>query len=108
MYNDIIKEEGYGNHFAVKMLSCNFVAQLLTMDLWAHRLYSRVFIDTVTEASKWSIENNPNCQFKTWEEFVDKANNKNLEIAIIRNMVLDYQKHISDKSKKEENISNAA
>jgi len=95
MYNDIIKEQSKGNIKSAEILSCNFVTQLLTTDLWAHRLYSWVFIETLTTAIKWDIENKEDHQFKSWAEFVEVANSGKLEIAVARNMVVNYQRHLS-------------
>ena len=96
MYNDIIKEYGKDNHQVAKLLSLNFVSQLLTMDLWSHRLYSWVFISTLSEAAKWSIENTENYPYVSYEEFIEVANNGKLEVSIARNMVMDYQKFIKN------------
>ncbi len=67
MYNDIIKEHAEGKDEAAKILACNLSAQLLTMDLWGHRLYSWVFIETLEEAAKWSIDHKKGCSFDTYK-----------------------------------------
>lgn len=107
MYNDVIKELGHHNHTTSKILACNFTTQLLTMDMWGHRLYSRLFIKTLSEAAHWSIEKKQHHSFTSFAEFVHAANTGKLEVSIAREMILDYQEFLTESSKMHEEESAA-
>jgi len=95
LYNDIIKHQVKDQETA-KMLACSFSAQLLTMDMWGHRLYSRTFTQTLLESAKWSLTHQKKySEFKNLNEFIDFINAGKLEVGIARSMLLDYQQSIS-------------
>lgn len=91
LYNDIVKYKGGEHQYTAKMLSCNFVAQLLTMDLWGHRLYSWLLVETLTESAQWAInQTDEYSQFTSFENFVEVANSGKLDVGVARNIVIDY------------------
>ncbi len=94
MYNDIIKLCSKTQGLEAQMLRINFSMQLLTMDLWGHRLYSWILNETLEETFEWAIQNKT-VSFKNMNEFYEVANNKKLEISVARSALLDYLQHLS-------------
>lgn len=93
MYNEIIKYEAGDVTTTSKVLRLNFCAQLLTMDLWGHRLYSWLFVKTLFEAELWAQENNKS-NYASIEEFHTTLVKKNLKISEVRNKLINYQRFL--------------
>lgn len=94
LYNDLVKYDFQGDSNGLLLLKLNFCAQLLTMDLWGHRLYSWVFVDTLELAAKWNIEKQK-CGFNSFEEYEEVSASGKLTVSMARNMILNYQKHLT-------------
>jgi hypothetical protein len=104
LYNDIIKEQGHGNHHTARMLSVNLAVQLLTLDLWGHRLYSWMLSETLEHAVQWAVQSKHQVVkgFDSFDDFVERANKGKLRIGEARSVLLVYQQHLAHFKDKQE------
>ena len=103
MYNEIIKYEAGEVSNTSTVLRLNFCAQLLTMDLWGHRLYSWLFVKTLFEAEEWSQKQGQST-YKNMDEFHQAVISKNLKISEVRNNFVSYQRFLID-NKQNQNVT---
>ena len=68
--------------------------QLLTMDLWGHRLYSWIFSESLVDSANWAIENKK-ASFENIDEFIELVNSQKLEVGYARSLLLQYMQHLS-------------
>jgi hypothetical protein len=103
MYNDVVKEFARGQKTSGSILSLNLSAQLLAMDLWAHRVYSPSFVRNLEEAIEfcYSAENKAyfKPQFASMEDCLKVTNQGKLEIHQARNILLSHQYYLEDSLK---------
>ena len=67
------------------MMRLNLSMQLLTMDLWGHRLYSWILAESLYDAAYWSIEYKKS-NYESIEQFVDIVNQQKLEVGEARSL----------------------
>ncbi len=84
LYNEVIKAEAKGNEREALMLKLSFSSQLLTMDLWGHRLYSWVLADAIEEAYSWNAKS----ETPLPSDFIDKLNSGKLSSGEVRNLLI--------------------
>jgi len=100
LYNEIYREIGHGNWDSSRILSINFSGQLLTLDLWGHRIYSKIFIETLNDAIFWASTQGGNEDYlrgKQIEDFIELANKGELAINEVRNLLEAYKEHYRQK-----------
>ena len=100
MYNDVIKELARDHKKSGSILSLNLSAQLLAMDLWAHRVYSPNFVQNLEQAIEFCYSAENKSYFKPdYEDMktcINAANTGSLEIHTARNILLAYQYSLED------------
>lgn len=103
LYNQVIQEKALGHHQASKILAVNLSAQLLSMDLWSHRIYSRIFVKELQESIRYAYAHKPSFKlsFTTEEDLVTAANNKQLTVAEARLLLIHFQEHLESNIEKE-------
>ena len=87
LYNDSIKADAQGKEREASMLKLNFSMQLLTMDLWGHRLYSWILAETLEEAASWAITHSK-IEGEDLTSFTHKLNRGELSTGEVRNILL--------------------
>lgn len=99
LYNEIVKESAKGNNKSAEILRVNLATQLLSMDLWSHRIYSGTFVHMLENAIEFNFtEKNDyyKCPFSNKEECVKAANDRKLQVGVARNMLMAYQHYLED------------
>lgn len=105
LYNDAIKADAKGDLREAQMLKLNFSMQLLTMDLWGHRLFSWVLSETLEEAVSWGYSTNKLTE-GDYQSFCKELNHSQISTGQARNILLMRLKEISKSSKDEMNDTN--
>jgi hypothetical protein len=94
LYNEYLKLKGLEQDKAAKLVAVNFCTQLLTLDLWSHRMYSWLFSKILIEAAEYSFSDGTDCfqtEDKDIESFIKRANAGKLTLSEVRKLFLCYQ-----------------
>lgn len=98
LYIEMIKAEGAGNTHLATLLSNALAIELITMDLWAHRKYSRIFANNLALAIDhvYSIPERP-ASLKLAEsidQVWDALNRGKMQVHDAREILNVYQLHL--------------
>lgn len=98
LYNRIIEEQARGEYKVADALACNLAGQLLSLDLWGHRIFGKFFTETIQNAVnlyhegklKWDGE-------ESAEELAKKINGGEARIGDLRKLFWSYQDYLLKK-----------
>lgn len=99
LYNEYLKLKGLKQDEAAELVAVNFCTQLVTLDLWSHRMYSWLFTRTLHKAAEYSYNSNGECfrpKDSSLEDFIRRANQRKLTISEVRLLFLCYQDSLLD------------
>lgn len=104
LYVQMVSHSTNGNEAAAKLLANTLCLQLLTLDLWAHRMFRRVFSSYLHAAMKFTYANNPEiiteCKMPGEPEDALKiVNSGKLQAKVARTFLDNYQGHLLEESK---------
>lgn len=91
LYNEVVRYKSKGDNKTANILALNFSTQLLTMDLWGHRLYSWLLSESLEQAASWHCEKSGS----SYEEFLDLANSGKLSVSHARNILISYMQKLN-------------
>ncbi|OQW47421.1 MAG: hypothetical protein A4S09_15345 [Proteobacteria bacterium SG_bin7] len=104
LYVQMVSLSTTGNKSAAELLSSTLCLQLLTLDLWAHRMFRRVFSNYLHLAIKFTYTNSPelishhNLPEKI-EDAIKMVNSGKLQAKVARMFLDNYQGHLLEESK---------
>lgn len=92
-YNRILTEWGAGNSYTAKLLAVNLSTQVLSLDLWGHRIYGPLFVRTLEEAIEFRYRENKESQLSK-ADLVKRIQAGELRVNEARSLLWDYQNHL--------------
>lgn len=110
LYVQMVSYSTAGNRIAADLLANTLCLQLLTLDLWAHRMFRRIFSNYLQLAIKFTYTNNSELisQFgmpDKIEDAIKVVNTGNLQAKAARMLLDNYQGHLLAESKVFKNVA---
>lgn len=104
LYVQMVSQSTNGNRIAAELLANTLCLQLLTLDLWAHRMFRSVFSNYLHLAIKFTYANNPDLISRyrmpdRIEGAISIVNSGKLQAKIARTFLDNYQEHLLEESK---------
>jgi hypothetical protein len=90
VYNDVLKAYGAKNIVAAELLRNSLALQVVTVDMWGHRLFSPMFISAIKSALRESYGRKPS-EFEALVLFVNKFKNGKITPRQIRLILSEHQ-----------------
>ena len=105
LHTEMLKATGSGEEHTAEILSQALAIELLTLDLWAHRQYRKLFADVLTQSMKWAYDHKWDGvrleRFEHFDDYIDHVNRGKLQAKEARLLMDHYQEHLLLKNKKQ-------
>lgn len=95
LYNEYIVSSTAHDPSRALILKCNFAIQLLTIDMWGHRLYSWVLAEILEDSIKHHFSDNFDMQ-------INKVNLGKYSVSEARECILSYQRFLMQRRDKDD------
>ncbi len=105
LYVQMVSHSTSGNEIATRLLANTLCLQLLTLDLWAHRLFRRVFSNYLQKSVEFAYSNNnidviSECKLpESLDEAITIINSGKLQAKVARSLLDNYQGYLLEESK---------
>ncbi len=96
LYNEVIKEYATGNRTSANLMSVNFASQLMSMDLWSHRMYSEIFNQVLEDSVNYAFskDNSNRITNESQDQFEERLTNGQVRVGEMRMIFFSYKRYL--------------
>lgn len=103
LYNEVIKEYASGSRKSANLMAVNFASQLMSMDMWSHRMYSEIFNQVLSDSIDYAFdsENEDRITSEDRASFDNRLNSGDVRVGEMRLIFFSYKRHLYEECLKE-------
>jgi hypothetical protein len=96
LYNEVIKEHASGSRESANLMAVNFASQLMSMDLWSHRMYSEIFNQVLDDSINYAFDatNENKIEDEKKDSFIKRLENGDVRVGEMRLIFFSYKRHL--------------